>query len=83
MKENEKKSSKNEKNIQKGIDKPKRMLYNKHIYFILSENKFLFVAPGDEARKLPLGAKQVFKIFLLFQERTNYIVYLLSVKCLV
>ena len=35
MKEKNKKFQKNEKNIQKGVDKSKQMLYNRHIYFIL------------------------------------------------
>lgn len=46
MKEKNKNSSKNEKNIQKGVDKRKVLLYNSHIYFIFDLDVFYSLHPA-------------------------------------
>ena len=45
MKETQKNSSKNEKNIQKGVDKRKSLLYNRHINFIFPRRYIYSLSP--------------------------------------
>ena len=49
MKEDEINSSNFKKIFKKGVDKSKRMLYNRHIKIIPRQNPFVkIVAPGDK-----------------------------------
>ena len=70
MKEGEKNSSNFKKIFKKGVDKSKRMLYNRHIKFIPRQNPIVkIVAPGDQVFLKTLGA---------FEFYTKYLFILLS-----
>ena len=76
MKEGEKNSSNFKKIFKKGVDKSKRMLYNRHIKFIPRQNPIVkIVAPGDQVfPKRSVLLNFILNIYLFY-----YYVYLLSV----